>query len=119
MASHRPALRAVDQRRDPDLAVRAARLDALSLGEWVLSLAGLVWLAAYLALLAGRPHAGGPAAVGVTQVAVLRVQHMLLTHAPIEAAAAAAASVVVPALLLLGLAAYHRDAPLPPRRPWC
>jgi hypothetical protein len=93
--------------------------DAPSLGEWVLTLAGLVWLAAYLALLAGRPHvAGGLAAVGLAQVAVLRVQNVLLTHAPIVAAAAAAVSVVVPALLLLGLAAFHRDAPLPRRRPW-
>jgi hypothetical protein len=92
---------------------------ALSLGEWGLVLAGLVWLAAYLALLAGHPHAtGGLVAVGLAQLAVLRVQNVLLTGAPIEAAAAAAASVVVPALLLLGLAAFHRDAPLPRRRPW-
>jgi hypothetical protein len=94
-------------------------VDPLSLGEWVLVLAGLVWPAAYLALLAGHPHAaGGLAAVGLAQLAVLRVQHVLLTHAPIEAAAAAAASVVIPGLLLLGLAAFHRDAPLPRRRPW-
>jgi len=43
---------------------------------------------------------------------------VLLTHAPIEAAAAAAASVVIPAFLLLGLAAFHCNAPLRRRRPW-
>jgi len=92
---------------------------APSIGERVLSLAGLVWLAAYLALLAGRRHAaGGLAVVGLAHVAVLRVREVLLTGAPIEAAAAAVASVVVPALLLLGLAAFRRDAPLPRRRPW-
>jgi hypothetical protein len=57
-------------------------VDPLRLGEWVLILAGLVWLAAYLALLAGHPHATGLAAVGLTQLAVLRVQHVLLTDAP-------------------------------------
>jgi hypothetical protein len=64
------------------------------------------------------PSTGGLAAVGLAQLAVLRVQRVLVTHAPIEAAAAAVASVVVPGLLLLGLAAFHRDAPLPRRRPW-
>jgi hypothetical protein len=88
-------------------------------GQWVLLSAGLVWLAAYLALLYGHPRAAtGLAVVGLTQHALLYLGGVLINGGPVEVAAAAAVNVVVLALLLLGLAAFHRDTPPPRRRPW-
>ena len=89
-------------------------------GEWVLLIAGLVWLAAYLALVCGHSHAAaGLAMLGLTQYALLRIGRELINDGPVEMAAAAAVSVVVFALLLLGgLTAFRRDAPLPRRWPW-
>ena len=98
---------------------RPELVSEVSPGEWVLLLAGLVWLAAYLALVCGyRRVAASLALVGLTQHALLYLGGQLVHHAPIEGVAAAAVNVVVLAVLQLGLAAFHRDTPPPRRRPW-
>ena len=112
-----------------DLPLPAAMQAALAMsppaGIWarVDALVALLWLAAYLALVTGRPRVGrtvalinllligasaGAMTVGVAFGELVRATQLLTLWC----------AVLLVALLVLALAAFHRQAPRVPRRPW-
>ncbi len=95
----------------------------------VWGLVGLVGVAAYVALLFGRRRAGRLLAVlafvPFVVDAIVSTADLLLTEPGPPGALVAVVhlfeglgSFLVPAVLLLAVAAFHRDAPPLPRRPW-
>lgn len=84
--------------------------------DWLLGVASLVWLAAFLALVAGRARiAALLAGVGLLHQVSRSVVIPMVLGIP---AAGEAITAAVLATLLLSLAAFHSGAPPIPRGPW-
>ncbi len=86
-------------------------------------LVGLVWVAAYLALVFGYRRAGQVLAVlafvpWAADRIIATVGHASRLGAPAFEFALIWSDLLITALPLLALAAFHRDAPPVPRRPW-
>lgn len=84
---------------------------------WVPMLAGLLWVAAYVALVRDhRRAARGLAAVALVGSVVMYADGMISTGG--EFAVSATYGLLFDALPVAALAAFHRDSPPVDRRPW-
>lgn len=97
-----------------------AEVPVLPLDFWpvVWNVVGLLWVAAYLALVFGQWRTARLFAVLAFVPFVGFAVRDALAADPATAVLARWSDVLVSALLLLTLAAFHRDTPLVRRRPW-
>jgi hypothetical protein len=93
-----------------------------SLWSWVLTTAGLLWIPAFVALARGHRRAAqlvGALATGPLLVVVVAdTVGFLLTPSQVPWIAASWVFLLVDASVVLGLAAFHREAPPLRPRPW-
>lgn len=88
-------------------------------GLWLtaLSLVGYLWLPAYIALVLGHPRvAQAVALLAVAPPALIVGYEQAIVGVPLFISPWA--MLLVNILVLLGMAAFHRDAPPVPHRPW-
>lgn len=103
----------------PALPYPPYRMPGASPVELGWTLAGLLWLGAYVALVLGRRHvAQRLAIVALAPGAVLTVYDTVTAQRPPSAVLTVWSQLLVTVLLTAALVAYHRDAPPIRRTPW-